>query len=439
VRGRLWIALLGTALASVSGAGAQSSDTFEIRKVERLHLDDVYPGPEGERVVDLYLRALTRYREPVENLRPIDLVVRDDDERIDPDDLMLWSLKDTGRGMACVVAIDTSRTMKGEPFKRARAAALEFLELLESRDRVAIVAFSDEVRVVASFSASRAEARVELERLEIDSESLSTVLYDGVYKSVELIRLGDGLPRRSFAILFSDGKDAGSHRSLEQVMEFSQGSELRPPTLIFTIGYARFGGEGLEILKRLSKETGGDFLRAESTIHLTTFFNEIWRQMKHSYVVRYAGDMDGAPHTVEVSIEGQSDSRTVGYPKIRGPVWPYLAVLLLAVLVAALAWLLSRGRSGGRLVFVGGPRAGEVVPLTRSKTRIGALPDNDVVIPLETISRYHAAIHRKGRQVEIEDLNSRNGTFVNDSAIRTLPLQPGDKIRLADVDLVYER
>jgi pSer/pThr/pTyr-binding forkhead associated (FHA) protein len=62
-----------------------------------------------------------------------------------------------------------------------------------------------------------------------------------------------------------------------------------------------------------------------------------------------------------------------------------------------------------------------------------------VVTSSETISRYHAAIHRKGREVEIEELNSRNGTFVNDSAIRTIPLQPGDEIRLADVDLVYEQ
>jgi hypothetical protein len=30
-------------------------------------------------------------------------------------------------------------------------------------------------------------------------------------------------------------------------------------------------------------------------------------------------------------------------------------------------------------------------------------------------------------------------TFVNGTAIRRSPLQPGDRIRLADVDLVFER
>jgi hypothetical protein len=190
----------------------------------------------------------------------------------------------------------------------------------------------------------------------------------------------------------------------------------------------------------LSKETGGDFLRAESTIHLSTFFNEIYSQMQQSYVVRFPAAMDGKTHTIEVSTEGQSDSRSTKYPRIRRPVWLYLIVIVpLATLVALLAILLTRGRSAGHLVFVGGPRAGETVPLKGAKTRIGALPDNDVVIPTDTISRYHAAIHAKGRRAEIEDLNSRNGTFVNGTAVRTAPLQPGDKIRLADIDLVYER
>ncbi len=449
--GRWRIALILLALTASGAFSARSEDAFEIRKVERLHLDDVYPGPDGERVVELYLRVLTRYGEPVLHLRPVDIVIREDEDRIDPEDLEpigaaerplkeLQTLAATGRGMTAVVAIDTSRTMKGEPFRRARDAALEFLRRLESRDKVAIVAFSDEVRVVSPFSDSRAGRMVALEGLEVDSESITTVLYDGVSKTVELIRLGEDLPRRAFVIVFSDGKDTGSNRSLEQVVASSQGTELRPPTLIFTLGYARFGGEGLEILRRLSKETGGDFLRAESTIHLSTFFNEIYHQMQQSYVVRFPADMDGEAHTIEISTEGQSDSRSATYPDYPMPIWRYLIVIVpLATLVALLAILLTRGRSAGRLVFIGGPRAGEVVPLKGAKIRIGALPDNDVVIPTDTISRYHVAIHVKGRRAEIEDLNSRNGTFVNGSAVRTAPLHPGDKIRLADIDLVYER
>ena len=111
------------------------------------------------------------------------------------------------------------------------------------------------------------------------------------------------------------------------------------------------------------------------------------------------------------------------------------------MLVAVVALILARGRGAGRLVIIAGPRAGEVIPVKGSTISIGALEDNDVVLSSDTVSRFHAAIHRKGRNVEIEDRNSVNGTFVNGIQVRgtTSPLRPGDKIRIADVDMEYQR
>ena len=107
---------------------AQDQPGFEIRKIERLYLDDIETGIDGERVVELYVRALTRYGDPVEDVRAVDVAIRDADDAIGSDDFVLEKLSDTGRGVTCVVAIDTSRTMKGEPFNRAKAAALELLD-----------------------------------------------------------------------------------------------------------------------------------------------------------------------------------------------------------------------------------------------------------------------------------------------------------------------
>lgn len=434
------IGALGLALLWLAALPAAAQQGFEIRKVEKLHLDDIVTGREGERQVELYLRALTRYSDPVEELRAVDLAIRDVDEAIDPEEVTLQLLSDTGRGMTCVLAIDTSRTMKGEPFNRAKAAALQLMDLIESRDRVAIVAFSDEPRVVAGFDASRAEARVELESLEVDADSLSTALYDGVHAGIELIRTGASLPRRAFLIVFSDGKDGASQRSLEQVIEFAQGDEIRPPALVFTIGYARFGGEGLAALSALAEETDADFLQATSTIHLPSFFADIWKQMKRSYVVTYPGEMDGEVHTVEVSVDGQTARRTVRYADIPAPWWPYVAVIAAVLAIGAIVWLVVNGRPAGRLVFQSGPLAGQTVRLNRSRLRIGAVAENnDLVIESTAISRCHAVIYRRGRSVEIEDLNSTNGTFVNGMPVRTAPLEPKDKVRLADVEMVYER
>ena len=434
---RLRLTLLAFVLAAGGPALAQNESL--IQEVERLHLDDGIGGPDGERAFELYVRALTRYGEPVKYLKPVDLIIRDQQELADSGEVTVSSLSATGRGMAAVIAIDTSRTMKGEPFKRAQAAALEVFELLEAVDRVAIVAFADDARVVASFSASKAGAKVELQDLEVDEQSLNTVLYDGIYESVELIRTGQNLPRRSFVIVFSDGKDGGSRNQLEQVLAYAAGNDQRPPALIFTIGYARFGGEGLRVLRDVAEKTGGEFLQATSTIHLSPFFNGIWRQMMDSYVIRFPGSMDGKDHRIEVCIEDHCDQKIVRPPDMPWPIWPFAAVGVGVLAVGGVAMLIARGRTAGRLVFQGGPLAGEVFTLRGPKLSIGALEDNDVVLPSDTVSRYHAAIHRKGRKVEIEDLDSANGTFVNGLQVRTSPLRPGDKIRIAEIDLVYER
>jgi pSer/pThr/pTyr-binding forkhead associated (FHA) protein len=57
------------------------------------------------------------------------------------------------------------------------------------------------------------------------------------------------------------------------------------------------------------------------------------------------------------------------------------------------------------------------------------------------VSRYHAELHVTGRKVEIVDLHSANGTHINGNRVEraALTLRPGDRIRIADVELVYER
>ena len=64
----------------------------------------------------------------------------------------------------------------------------------------------------------------------------------------------------------------------------------------------------------------------------------------------------------------------------------------------------------------------------RDKTCNLALTDN-------TISRRHAEIFLKGNSLAISDLNSTNGTFVNNIRIKTgEPLKNGDSVKFANID-----
>jgi hypothetical protein len=192
----------------------------------------------------------------------------------------------------------------------------------------------------------------------------------------------------------------------------------------------------------LARETDADFFRVGSSPEdLRRFFNVVWERITRSYVIRYPHAMDGKAHTIEVSIDGQSAALKITYPKITGPVWPWLVGTGGALALAAALVGFLRFRSAGRLVFVNGPRNGEVFPLKPGRVRIGAIAANDLVIPTITVSRYHAEVHVARSRVEIKDLHSENGTLINGNRVEAvpIPLHPGDRIRIADVDLIYER
>ena len=63
---------------------------------------------------------------------------------------------------------------------------------------------------------------------------------------------------------------------------------------------------------------------------------------------------------------------------------------------------------------------------------VGRLPDNDVVVPLDVVSGRHARLEREGNRVLLIDLDSRNGTSLNDprNKISRAAIQPGDVVFL---------
>jgi pSer/pThr/pTyr-binding forkhead associated (FHA) protein len=90
-----------------------------------------------------------------------------------------------------------------------------------------------------------------------------------------------------------------------------------------------------------------------------------------------------------------------------------------------------------RLVPVG--LAGSLaVKLVGNSMLVGRLPCCRVEIPLPTVSSHHCRLARVGSRWYIEDLGSRNGTFVNGSRIRKKRLHIGDKISIGDFALRVE-
>lgn len=78
------------------------------------------------------------------------------------------------------------------------------------------------------------------------------------------------------------------------------------------------------------------------------------------------------------------------------------------------------------------------IPLDREVTTIGRAPGNDIVIDNLAVSSFHAKIIReRGRHV-IEDLNSTNGTFVQDRRVSSYTLTDNAIVTVGKHTLVYQ-
>ncbi len=98
----------------------------------------------------------------------------------------------------------------------------------------------------------------------------------------------------------------------------------------------------------------------------------------------------------------------------------------------------GHGKLGGRFTFYL-KDGNDVFPLRAGLNSVGRLPDNDVVIRDECVSRRHCAVlvHSDNR-CELHDVASKNGTLLNGTKIGgPTKLQSGDQILLCNKRLTF--
>ncbi|MCA9152794.1 MAG: FHA domain-containing protein, partial [Planctomycetales bacterium] len=86
-----------------------------------------------------------------------------------------------------------------------------------------------------------------------------------------------------------------------------------------------------------------------------------------------------------------------------------------------------------------GPTIGQRHVLTKNRYVLGRHPECDIVVDAGAVSRHHAQLFRMGPEFFVEDMNSRNGTFVNDQMIfGRHRLKTGDRIRVCDIAFSFQ-
>lgn len=98
----------------------------------------------------------------------------------------------------------------------------------------------------------------------------------------------------------------------------------------------------------------------------------------------------------------------------------------------------SSAAGGARLEAVSGPLKGKLFPLVDGELSIGRDPSNSISLLDSLVSRRHCVIRKEQNGFRLQDLDSRNNTFVGDVPIRERILVPGDQIRVGNSILIFE-
>jgi pSer/pThr/pTyr-binding forkhead associated (FHA) protein len=94
-------------------------------------------------------------------------------------------------------------------------------------------------------------------------------------------------------------------------------------------------------------------------------------------------------------------------------------------------WILEGSESGqGSLKFRLRPGAIKTV---------GRAPRSDFIVDAALVSRLHCRLTASTDRLEVLDLASTNGTFVNDKRVKAATLAAGDRLRVGRVELKVAR
>lgn len=222
--------------------------------------------------------------------------------------------------ISVALMIDTSGSTRDQ-LESIKSAASAFLDQLRPRDRVALVSFEDEVRVLLPFTSDRARLRSAL-------EALAPGEYTQVYEAVHTVAhdVFDDVNGRKAAILFTDGVDTASAIA---TFEDSVDEIARRQVIVYPIRYntradveqradarrASAASEDASRLRRvadvaaerekarrelddayhvadaylweIAERTGGVLHRADRLEDLPSAFGRIADELRHQYLVGY--------------------------------------------------------------------------------------------------------------------------------------------------------
>jgi Ca-activated chloride channel family protein len=165
----------------------------------------------------------------------------------------LW--RETKKPVDVIVVVDVSGSMQGDKISAARASLAQFVGLLDDRDRLQVMLFSDGVTTMVPLSPVGPQRADTQRRASGIIEGGGTALYDAISAAyAEMEANGDAEHIRAVVVL-SDGQDTASTQSLDGLLaQIGQSQEGGASTKVFTIAFGNDADP--EVLQQIAEATG---------------------------------------------------------------------------------------------------------------------------------------------------------------------------------------
>lgn len=271
-------------------------------------------------------------------------------------------------------------------------------------------------------------------------------LYDALYEVVREAARAPATQGRAVLAIVRGHDQNSAHDPLDVLAAAGLGGRTVP------IGALLLGDDAAETerLQRLVARTGGAVRRLRTAAEAPEAGVAMVRAARSAYRLEYrVPGFDGGRerHALAVRVTGGGGPRegrfeyaaadVTALPWWKQPLpWVMLGgVLLLAGIGLLFGWRrrlcllrVARGDDQGCRYEIYG------LPVT-----LGAAVGNDLTFPEAQVSRNHAVLEKRGSGIELLDLNSENGTFVNGERVARRQVVRGDRIGLGGaVELVFE-
>jgi len=224
-----------------------------------------------------------------------------------------------------VLLLDVSGSVE-ERIDFIRKAARDFLSTVSPQDRISIISFRDDIKVISGFSTDRGLLSQKLD--EIDAGG-ATALYDALaYTLVDTLKPLRG--ERTAVVILSDGDDNKSFIPFPAILEATiesgaliyplylpsglipEGSVPRPSITVdpMRTRYLTITTRAAEEGQKLATVSGGVFYPIKRLEDLQKAYDEVVAQMRTAYTITYASGTDGKGHR-RIRVRANRDGASV--------------------------------------------------------------------------------------------------------------------------------